>query len=139
MHKKVLIKIKGTQFQGEDSDVTELITTGSRYEKNNKTYILYDEISDESMQVTKNTIKISDNEIKLIKRGESSVDIEFRPGERWNSYYMTPFGNLKMTFCTDEVSVFETDGIMSVIIRYCIEADFEKVAEYLLEIQVEEK
>ena len=137
MQKNVLIKIKGTQFQDNEPEVTELITTGSCYDKNGKTYILYEEVSDESMRTTKNTIKLYDNKAELIRRGESSVNITFEAGVKWDSYYMTPMGNLKMTFHTKSISInTDIEGCISVIIKYEILADCRTVADYLMEITV---
>lgn len=139
MQKNVLVKVKGTQFQEDTSEVTELITTGSCYEKNGKTYILYEEVSDESMKTTKNTIKLYDNKAELIRRGESSVNIIFENGRKWDSYYVTPVGSLKMTFHTKSISIeMDAEGSISVIIKYEILADYSTIADYLMEITVTE-
>lgn len=139
MQKNVLINVKGTQYLDDDKDVTELITTGSYYEKNNKIYILYEEVSDDSMQVTKNTLKLSENEVELIRHGESNVNIVFKPGVTWDSYYMTPVGSMKMAFCTKEVDIDRSkDTSLSIMIKYSIQFDYQTVAEYLMEIEIKE-
>ncbi len=136
MQKNVLINVKGTQYLEGDKDVTELITTGSFYEKNNKKYILYEEVSDDSMKVTKNTLKLSENEVELIRHGESNVNIVFKAGVSWDSYYMTPLGNMKMTFCTKELDISEEEEHISIIIKYEIQFDYQTMAEYLMEIDI---
>ncbi len=136
MQKNVLINVKGTQYLEGDKDVTELITTGSFYEKNNKKYILYEEVSDDSMKVTKNTLKLSENEVELIRHGESNVNIVFKAGVSWDSYYMTPLGNMKMTFCTKELDISEEEEHISIMIKYEIQFDYQTMAEYLMEIDI---
>ncbi len=139
MQKNVLINVKGTQYLDDDKDVTELITTGSYYEKNNKEYILYEEVSDDSLQVTKNTLKLSEDEVELIRHGESNVNIVFKAGVNWESYYMTPVGSMKMTFCTKEVDIDRSkDTSISIMIKYAIQFDYQTVAEYLMEIDIKE-
>ena len=139
MQKNVLINVKGTQYLDDDKDVTELITTGSYYEKNNKEYILYEEVSDDSLQVTKNTLKLSEDEVELIRHGESNVNIVFKAGVNWESYYMTPVGSMKMTFCTKEVYIDRSkDTSISIMIKYAIQFDYQTVAEYLMEIDIKE-
>lgn len=139
MQRNVLINVKGTQYLDNDKDVTELITTGSYYEKNNKIYILYEEVSDESMQVSKNTLKLSGDEVELIRHGESNVNIIFKEGVSWDSYYMTPMGSVKMTFCTKKVDVDKSNGAsLSVKINYMIQFDYQTVADYLMEIEIKE-
>ncbi|MBQ9887216.1 MAG: DUF1934 domain-containing protein [Lachnospiraceae bacterium] len=139
MQKKVLVNVKGTQFLDGETDVTELITTGSLYEKNGKRYILYDEVLDESAEVTKNTLKLSEDEVELIRHGGSHMNIVFRKNEKSDSYYMTPFGSMKLTFSTKSVEIDDSrQGEIFITIKYEIMADYREVSDYLMEISIKE-
>ena len=95
MTKEVLVKISGLQFAGEeDSDAVEIITSGNYYKKNGKHYIIYDEVSEGSEEVTKNVIKIWDSAMEVTRKGPASVHMMFEKDKKNVSYYYTPFGSL---------------------------------------------
>ena len=83
MTKEVLVKISGLQFAGEeDSDAVEIITSGNYYKKNGKHYIIYDEVSEGSEEVTKNVIKIWDSGMEVTRKGPASVHMMFEKCKR---------------------------------------------------------
>jgi len=77
MTKDVLITISGMQMaDGENSDI-EMITTGDYYQKNGKHYVLYDEVLEGFDGIVKNTIKIQDDGLDIIKKGVANVHMAF--------------------------------------------------------------
>ena len=62
MTKDVILNITGMQFNDRSNDEPiELITRGNYYKKNNKHYVIYDEIMEGISGTTKNTIKFGDS------------------------------------------------------------------------------
>ena len=58
MTKDVLLSIKGLQFEGEnDASDLETITAAEYYKKNNHHYVIYEEATEGSRDLTKNIIK----------------------------------------------------------------------------------
>ena len=69
MTKDVLVSISGLQFELQGEEAVEMIMPGEYYFKGDKHYVLYEEILEEDHTVTKNTLKISqdqvDNKLRL--------------------------------------------------------------------------
>ena len=66
MTRSVLISITGTQISGGDQEEVEMLTTGDYFFKNGKHYIIYEEIEEDSRQITKNTIKIDGDSMDIM-------------------------------------------------------------------------
>lgn len=88
MTKDVLVSISGLQFdmtQNDPSEV-EVISVGQYYFKNKKHFVQYDEILVESSSIedsiTKSTVKISDKQVDVLKRGSSNVHMVFEIGKK---------------------------------------------------------
>ncbi len=60
MTKDVLVSINGLQIarQSEEAEPVEVITAGDYYKKNNKHYVIYDEVTEGFAGTTKNIIKL---------------------------------------------------------------------------------
>ena len=69
MTKDVIVSISGLQMDADQAMPLEVITVGSYYYKNGKHYILFDEMSEDGQEQTRNTIKITDNRVDVIKKG----------------------------------------------------------------------
>ena len=69
MTKDVLVSVKGTRLMGDGDDTVEVITAGTYYEKNSRHYILYDEAVECLEDVTHNIVKIGEDKVEVIKRG----------------------------------------------------------------------
>ena len=67
MKRDVLIRILGMQSDiYKDADKVEIITSGSYYKKNNKHYLMYDEIGENQDEVTKNIARFDNEEFHII-------------------------------------------------------------------------
>lgn len=65
MTKEVLVSIRGIHTVDGESDNVEVITAGSYYFKNNKHYIVYDELVEGFDRAVKNTIRIGRNTVDV--------------------------------------------------------------------------
>ncbi len=138
MQKDVWIKVKGISLSGGEEDITELKTSGNYYRKNDKIYILYEEIPEDAGHAAKNTLKLYGDCVELIRKGGNSVNIVFSPKESWESQYVTPYGCLKMTFVTESISIEERADEIAVMIKYQILSGEDVLSENVLEITVSE-
>ncbi len=125
MTKDVLISIKGMQFASDDQDSLEVICGGTYYFKNNKHYVIYEEVVDETKEPTKNIAIISDKKFELKKNGVVSAHMTFEEKQKHMTYYETPVGNIIIGTNTNKVQVTESDDEINVHIKYALDINYE--------------
>lgn len=139
MTKQVLVSICGRQFDLEENEPIELVTTGEYYLKNGKHYIFYEEQMSEDDDITKNVLKISDGIVELKKRGVSEHTMVFEIGKKNHSNYHTPMGMLLMGVHTKALTVTEKEDGMELWIQYQLEVQGEHVSKCEITIKIQEK
>ena len=140
MTKDVLVKISGLQFAGEeDSDSVEVITSGTYYKKNNKHYVLYEEVMEGTTDVTKNVIKIGTDSMEVTRKGPATVHMVFEKDKKNVSYYYTPFGNLLIGIDAKSIQVDESEMDINVKVNYGLEINYEHVADCHITVDVKSK
>lgn len=140
MTKDVLVKISGLQFAGEeDSDSVEVITSGTYYKKNGKHYVLYEEVMEDSTDVTKNVIKIGENYMEVTRKGPATAHMVFEKDKKNISYYYTPFGNLLIGIDAGEIQIQESEQDIHVKVKYGLEINYEHVADCHITVDVKSK
>lgn len=141
MTKDVLVRISGVhQSPGENitdvDEAIELIVPGAYYYKNNKQYILYEEIG-ENGEITKNQLKIYDDKhVEIRKSGSLSVCMMFETGKIHPAAYQTPFGEIKIAMDTRAIEMEEEENRISIEIDYRLEVNREPLADCCIEINV---
>ena len=139
MTKDVIISISGMQMtDGDDSDV-EIVTAGAYFQKNGKHYILYDEVMEGFDGIVKNTIKIGENGLDIIKKGVTNVHMTFEKNKKNMSCYVTPFGELMIGVNTSKISVNETEHQLKVKVDYSLDINYEHVSECNITVDVQSK
>lgn len=140
MTKDVLVKISGLQFAGEeDSDSIEVITSGTYYKKNDKHYVMYEEVMEGSSEVTKNVIKIGAESMEVTRKGPATVHMMFEKDKKNVSYYYTPFGNLLIGIDAKTIQIEESDLDIKVNVNYGLEINYEYVADCHITVDVKSK
>lgn len=139
MTKDVIVSISGLQMDMENAAPLEVITVGNYYFKNGKHYILFDEMSDADSTPTKNTIKIDNNRVDVIKKGENSVHMVFEPDRKNMTYYQTPFGSLLVGINTIGISHKEDDLNIHTKIDYALEVNYSHMSDCSIEINIKSK
>ena len=140
MTKDVLVKISGLQFAGEeDSDSIEVITSGTYYKKNGKHYVLYEEVMEDTTDVTKNVIKIGTDSMEVTRKGPATVHMMFEKDKKNVSYYYTPFGNLLIGIDAKEIQITESELDINVKVKYGLEINYEHMADCHITVDVKSK
>lgn len=139
MTKDVIVSISGLQMDMENQAPIEVITVGNYYYKNGKHYILFDEAAGDSGVLTKNTIKIAENRVDVIKKGESSVHMIFEPDTKNMTYYQTPFGSFLVGINTLKISRQEDDLNIHTKINYALEVNYSHMSDCSIEINIKSK
>ena len=140
MTKDVIITICGLQNGPEtDGQPIEMIVSGEYFYKNNKHYILYEEVMEGESGTTKNRIKISDGKMELTKNGVVNVHMVFEENVKNITHYYTPYGSLTMGIDGKKVAIKETENEMDISVEYGMEMNQEFVADCHIAIKVRSK
>ena len=123
--KQVVITVTGLQrdAQGEETRI-ELVSTGDYVRKNGVGYIKYRETELSGLEGTTTVIKVRPAEVTLLRMGKVEQKQVFRPGQKTQSVYTTPFGKLDMAVATGilDISVAAGDqDLPAIYIEYELE------------------
>lgn len=138
MTKDILVSVAGIQFEIDEEEVIEVITSGNYYCKSGKHYILYEE-QDEQQGVTKNRIKIEPNRVEMKKNGAITTNMIFEEGKENITYYNTGFGTLLVQVKTSSIIFLEQEDFIYVKILYSMDVNYAHVSDCRVEIKVRAK
>ncbi len=139
MTKDVLITVSGVQQDANGAgDPIELMVPGTYHFRNNKHYLLYDEY-DEDGEVTKNTVKISGDQVDVIRKGPGSSHMVFEKNKENLTFYNTPFGTMLMGITTTKIDFVETKTKMELGVDYSLAVDGRFVSDCNISITVQAK
>ena len=140
MKKDVLITISGIQSDNNaETDRIELVTSGSYYKKNNKHYLLYDEIIEGQDEITRNIARFDSAEFHIQKSGFTNVDMSFEQNKRNMTNYVTPYGSMLVGVDASKVDVVETDESIQVDIAYSLDINYEHLADCTLHMDIQSR
>ena len=136
MNNNVVIKISGLQVVENTGDNVEMIAMGKHYIKNNKHYLLYDEIDEESGATTTNTIKFNEERAEVLRKGIINGKLVFEKGDNNQSIYSTPYGYLLVEVLTKNIALKEQAENVNLTIDYELYANNSKVSDSKIEIDI---
>ena len=113
----------------EENEPIEVITPASYYLKNDKHYIIYDEVVEGMPGVIKNKVKIIGNDtLEIMKSGITNAHMVFEKNKQNVTYYYTPYGGLQIGIDAERVSVDERDEEIQVEVLYGLDINNEHLA-----------
>lgn len=118
MSNKIIIKTKQYDVDG-NMDTIELKAYGQIIEKKGSIYIKYNQ-KEEDMEV-KNTIKISEDCIKVIKSGSVNSTMTFTKGNKHTNKYATPQGMFLIDTKVNDFKISNGEKKLEVHLDYMIE------------------
>ena len=124
MEENVIISIKGSQlYEGQEPDVTELVTPGTlRREKEGYT-IAYEETELTGLEGTTTQLHIAGPRVTLLRQGSVNSQMIFEVGRKHLSMYETPYGSLAVGVDTRRLKNTVGEGGGELEIDYAIEID----------------
>lgn len=144
MTQDVLLTISGLHtmepLEGEieDSEPIEVITPASYYLKNGKQYILYDELVEGVSGVIKNKIKITgDKSLEIIKSGITNAHMVFEKDKMNVTYYDTPYGQIQVGTHTRNMTVAESEELITVEVDYGLDINQEETADCHITLSIQ--
>ena len=140
MKKDVLITVTGMQFGPDvNGDKIEVITNGSYYKKNNKHYVLFDEVTEGMEGVTRNIIKFDGNALNLTKSGATNMNMLFEENKRNITNYITPFGSILIGVDANKIDISESEDNIQVNIDYALDVNYEHLADCEIHMDIASK
>ena len=141
MTKDVLVTISGLQIMSmaEDSEPVEVITAGDYYKKNNKHYVIYDEVTEGFDGTTKNIIKLQEDCVDITKRGITNVHMVFEKNQMNVTYYDTPYGQLHVGIHTRKLDVNVDDERIDIAVEYGLDVNHEATADCRIAMSIRPK
>lgn len=143
MTKDVLISISGLHYDTmDDSDEgqpVEVVTPATYYLKNEKHYVVYDEMVEGFSGVIKNTIKISgDNLFEIRKSGIADTHMVFEKDRINMTSYATPYGDMMVGIHTKDMEVLVKDEEIKVKIQYALDVNNEPLSDCEINVHIKE-
>ena len=141
MTKDILVSIRGLQISSgqEENEPVEVITAGDYYKKNNKHYVIYDELVEGFEGVTKNVIKVHEDCVDITKKGIMNVHMVFEKNKKNVTCYQTPFGSMILGICAKDIRITEQEHDISVDVDYDLELNYEHLADCKIRMAIQSK
>lgn len=139
MKEDIIISIKGLRVTADTDEDVEVITPGKYYMKNNKHYLLFEEVEEESGASVKNIIKLSPQYVEVTKKGTINSKLCFEKKKSYQSIYSTMFGEFLMETKTDDVILKEDEDSIDATIKYELFINGESMSTNNIVINVKNK
>lgn len=145
MTKDVLLTISGLHYdeyagREDDNEPIEVITPAAYYLKNDKHYILYEELVEGMPGSIKNKIRISgDTQLEIIKSGLSGTHMVFEKDKIHMTPYETPYGEMMVGVYTKDLTVEELEDQIDIRVSYELDINGDKVADSEIKMRVKAK
>ena len=141
MTKDVLVSVNGLQIarQNEDAEPIEIITAGDYYKKNDKHYIIYDEVVEGFDGTTRNIIKLQDDCMDITKRGVTNVHMVFEKNKKNVTCYQTPFGSLILGINAKKINITEEENDTFIDVDYALELNYTHLADCKIKVAVQSR
>ena len=135
MTNDVLLSISGLHYEvadaagDEENEPIEVITPATYYYKNNKHYIIYDEVVEGMAGTIRNKVRIADGKLEIMKSGLSNTHMVFERDKMNITQYETPYGDLVVGTHTKDMQLDVTDEKIDVHVNYALDVNSEKIAD----------
>lgn len=142
MTKEVLVTIRGMQFTKQeegDLEPIEVIMAGNYYRKNNKHYVIYDEVIEGFDGTTRNIIKLQEDCVDIIKKGVANVHMTFEKNKKNVTCYDTPYGSLMLGINAKNIDIHEEEDDIQVKVEYALELNYEHLANCNIRMAIQSK
>ncbi len=141
MTREVLLTMKGLQFdqRGEDSDLIETVVVGDYYKKNDRHYVLYEEMLEGFNQPTKNRLKFSEHMLEISRSGLVNVHMVFQENKKNLTNYNTPFGQILIGIDTKKIQIEEEQENIVVDVEYALDVNYEFLSDCHIKINIASK
>lgn len=134
MKNKALISV--TSSQNVDENSIEVVTPGKFYKKDDIFYAVYKETEISGMKGTTTTLKIKDDEVKLIRVGTTRAKMNFIKNLKDISLYDTPYGALEIIVDTIKLKIDVNENGGNINIYYNMTLEGQETIKTSLDIKI---
>ncbi|AFR72685.1 TPA: DUF1934 domain-containing protein [Staphylococcus aureus] len=135
MDKKVSIYTKQVLKQHNEKEKFEFTTEGT-WQQRQSNFIRYvEQIEDATVNVT---IKVDDDSVKLIRKGDINMNLHFVEGQATTTFYDISAGRIPLEVKTLRILHFVSGDGGKLKIHYELYQDNEKMGSYQYEINYKE-
>lgn len=135
MDKKVSIYTKQVLKQHNEKEKFEFTTEGT-WQQRQSNFIRYvEQIEDATVNVT---IKVDDDSVKLIRKGDINMNLHFVEGQATTTFYDISAGRIPLDVKTLRILHFVSGDGGKLKIHYELYQDNEKMGSYQYEINYKE-
>ncbi|EOD7603781.1 DUF1934 domain-containing protein [Staphylococcus aureus] len=135
MDKKVSIQTKQVLKQHNEKEKFEITTEGT-WQQRQSNFIRYvEQIEDATVNVT---IKVDDDSVKLIRKGDINMNLHFVEGQTTTTFYDISAGRIPLEVKTLRILHFVSGDGGKLKIHYELYQDNEKMGSYQYEINYKE-
>ena len=135
MDKKVSIQTKQVSKQHNEKEKFEFTTEGT-WQQRQSNFIRYvEQIEDATVNVT---IKVDDDSVKLIRKGDINMNLHFVEGQTTTTFYDISAGRIPLEVKTLRILHFVSGDGGKLKIHYELYQDNEKMGSYQYEINYKE-
>ena len=139
MTRKVLLTIRGLQQAFDSEPHTEMTVCASYYSRSQRHFIFYRDPEDETDEedlTGAHMIRIGEDSVEVIRRGEDHMHITFENGEGSAAVYTTGAGSLLLNIFTRDIKVTETPDIISTHLNYSLTMNEVFISDCDVDIEV---
>ena len=142
MTKDVLLSISGLHYEtvdavgADENEPIRVITPATYYYKNNKHYVIYDEVVEGMPGMIKNKVRIANDKLEIMKSGLSNTHMIFEKDKMNITQYETPYGDLLVGTHTKDMQVDVTEEKIHVHVNYALDVNSETVADCNIEMNI---
>ena len=140
--REVVVSVTGIQQdQAGEENRQELVAAGRYYQKNNIDYIRYAESAASGLAGTQTILKISGQQLTLLRMGKVEQKLVFQLDKVSDSLYRTPLGDFNLSVKTNELVLQLSEGCGQIQITYelIIDGQWQSMNQLVIVIQEEQK
>ena len=133
--------VRGLQAEGRGVPV-EVVSVGQMEMQDGFACITYDEVVSEEenglVQVVKNTLKIGDGQVEVVKKGSAASHLVFIPDQTTFTYYSTPIGEIEVSIHTNQIEKIELESGFFLKMDYDLEMNQTFISNCNVQVTVEQ-
>ena len=140
----VYTKVEVAQYQKArlyfDQKLIRILDAGTYYFwKNNKHYLIYDEVMEGMDGAIRNTMKLTPEKLEIKKSGPVSASMVFELDKKTQTHYVTPMGELLVEMTTSRIGFEEEDDHLKVEVEYSLDINYDHVSDCRIVLDVTSK
>lgn len=141
MTKDVLISLCIVQSDPleKQEDRTQTLISGNYYEKNDKHYILYEDMMEGFSKAVKTKVKFNEEMLEIIRNEPIGVRMLFEENKKNVTSYNTPYGNILLGISTKKINVIVQPDIIEINLEYMLDADGRHLSDCSMNMKIQSK